>query len=152
MERKGDPGRELIGKSWRAFGFTFAGCGLVLLIITIQMWPAIDAFTVERFFLPQYESILGFRGGRVSLRTAGESYSMYALIEVEPGGVLSRAGARAGDVPFAPHGGVWSFYHAVRRVTSGEEARFEVIRRSNWWSGKRRTIVLTPANVTGARR
>ncbi len=142
---------EVVRGAWRVFAITLAGCALVGLIIAVQWWPAIEDFAVEQFFLPQYEARLGFRGGRVWLTVGGSSYSVYALVSVEPDGVLARAGAKAGDIPTSRSGGVWSFYRAAQRVISGGEGRFDVVSQSEWSWEKRRTIVLMPQDGNAQR-
>jgi hypothetical protein len=64
---------------------------------------------------------------------------------VVPRGKLALAGAKSGDIPVEYHGGIWAFYGALQKASSGREAHFDVLAHSDWpdWD-KRRKIVLLP--------
>jgi hypothetical protein len=134
-----------IRAAWTRYVVLLAGVGLVLLVVTIAIWPWPYAFVVERFILPEYESTFGFRGGRLSVGTGDEAFTIYALMVVVPDGKLARAGARAGDIPIEYHGGLWAFYGALEEARAGREGHFDVLAQSDWpdWD-KRRKLVLPP--------
>lgn len=131
--------------AWRRYLILLAGLTLTFLLSIVVIWPWPYVFAIERFMLPQYESGFGFRGGRVSADMGDAKLSIYALVEVEPGGPMASAGVRSGDIPVAQHGGLGVLYVALQNSAAGDEGRFEVLALSDWpdWS-KRRRIVLPP--------
>ena len=143
--RAKDPRAETIRAAWFRYVILLAGLGLVFLVGTLVAWPWPYGLAVEGLILPQYETRLGFHGGRVPVTTGGVSYTIYALVTVEPGGIMARAGVRAGDIPVEYHGGLWAFYSAVQDRESGKQGHFDVLAQADWsdWS-KRQRIVLVP--------
>jgi membrane-associated protease RseP (regulator of RpoE activity) len=140
-----DPQSQEIQAAWKRYVVLLAGAGLVFLIATVVVWPWPYALAVEQFMLPQYEAAFGFRGGRLPLSTGDSRQTIYGFVAVVPGGRLALAGAKSGDIPVEYHGGIWAFYGALLKASSGSEAAFDVLAHSEWpdWD-KRRKIVLTP--------
>jgi hypothetical protein len=146
-----DPRSKAIRAAWARYVVLLAGVGLVVLVVTIVIWPWSYALMVERFVLPQYETTFGFRGGRLPVSMGGTNYTIYALVAVSPDGKLARAGARPGDIPVEYHAGLLAFYGALEEATAGREGRFDVLAHSDWpdW-GMRRKLVIPPEHETKA--
>lgn len=140
-----DPRREEIRAAWNRYLVLLAGVALVILVVTIAIWPWPYAFVVEHFILPEYEVQFGFRGGRLPVSIGETNHTIYALVAVAPDGKLARAGARSGDIPVEYHGGLWAFYGALEAARAGREGHFDVVAHSDWgdWD-KRRKLVLAP--------
>ena len=107
--------------------YAAVSAGLALLVATflLGIWPLPYEWTVEKVYLPSYEEEFGFHGGRI--RSAGSESSAYGITYVVPGGRLARAGVKAGDIPVEHHGGMMSFYYALKLAAGGEEAWFKVV-------------------------
>ncbi len=142
---------EAIRAAWGRYVVLLAGVALVLLVVTIAVWPWLDAFVVEHLLLPQYETSFGFRGGRLPVSMEDTSYTIYALVAVVPNGRLARAGARSGDIPVERHGGGGAFYRALQEASAGRDGQFDVLGHSDWpdW-GRRRKVVVAAERKTSA--
>jgi hypothetical protein len=140
-----NPQLAAIKAAWARYVVVLAGVSLVFIILTIVLWPWPYDFAVEHFVLPEYEAAFGFRGGRVPVTIDEAHYTIYALVTVDPGGRLGRAGAISGDIPVEHHGGLWAFYAALQDANTGKAGEFGVINQADWldWS-KRRKIVTFP--------
>lgn len=137
------PEREPMRKVWLRYGIVSAGLVVTMLILLFISWPEPYLEYVERSVLPKYEKPFGFRGGR--LATSVDS-SIYAIVKVEPDGLLERAGVRSGDIPYEHDGsGMGPFYDALQEARAGREGAFLVISDRNDYYGKgARRIVLKP--------
>lgn len=134
------PQAEPMQNVWRRYAIVSAGLFACCLILLFLSWPEPYLEFVESTFLPRYERVFGFRGGR--LATSKDS-SIYAIVEVVPGGRLAGAGARSGDI----HGstGVGTFYDALKLASAGKEGEFWVISDRDDYEGKgARRIALKP--------
>ena len=84
----------------------------VLLVFPVAMgfifFDSWYAIYLSRFVGPEFESSLGFHGSYAQIQTPNGIYEIYALTQVDPNGVLGRAGVRVGDVPCRFHHGVES--------------------------------------------
>ena len=135
------PEREPVRRVWIRYAAVLAGLVTTLLILLFLAWPEPYLEYVESTFLPKYEQAFGFRGGRVA--TSKDS-SIYAIIEVVPGGRLARAGVRSGDIPyFEGSTGIARFYDAITLASAGKEGTFSVISDRDDYEGKgARRIIL----------
>jgi hypothetical protein len=135
----------MIRSAWVRYAVLLVGLGLVLITAVWSVWPWPYVSVVERFILPQYEERLGFRGGRVVVTWGQEPFTVYGFVSVQSGGVMGRAGVKAGDIPIDYHSGVGAFYHAVQEFDAGVRGEFDVLAQPEWrdWS-RRRRIVLVP--------
>jgi len=142
---RADTQLEAIRSAWLRYVVLLVGVGLALVTSVWVVWPWPYYFAVERFMLPKYEDRLGFRGGRVTVTWGQEPFTVYGFVSVQSGGVMARAGVKAGDIPVEYHGGVGAFYYALQQFDSGDRGEFDVLAQSDWqdWS-KRRRIVLLP--------
>jgi hypothetical protein len=140
-----DAALRAIRAAWLRYLVVLVGVGLVVVSALWVMWPRPYYFAVERFMLPQYETRLGFQGGRVPVTWGEGTFTVYGFVAVHAGGVMARAGVRPGDIPVEYHSGLADFYSAVQDFDSGDPGQFEVLAKSDWqdWS-KRRRIVLVP--------
>jgi hypothetical protein len=123
---------------------------LVLLATTILLislwWPVMSREYLEEVVLPGYEAEFGFKGGRVTVQEpGGRRYQIYAIVEVEPSGRLSRAGFRSGDAPIGHHGGSDQLWWVLCRARKGDSGTVQVRQASDWstW-GPIRELTVTP--------
>jgi hypothetical protein len=142
-----DPQRDLIRASWLRFGALAGGLVLSVMGALFFMGPRADAWVIETMILPGYESTFGFRGGW--LQAPGQAHpTIYAILDVTPGGRFSGAGVLKGDIPIAHHGnGSEILLHALQRAETGSEARFYVYPDVEE-KGSMREIVLKPTART----
>jgi hypothetical protein len=89
-------------------------------------------------YLPSLQKRYGFEVGSVGV---GDDGMRPGLVEVDPAGILGKAGFRSGDIPIAHHGGFSEFCAAVQESASGDES-FElvVINAGEWKNGTRRRL------------
>lgn len=142
---------EAIRAAWGRYVVLLAGVALVVLVVTIAVWPWLDGFVVEHLILPEYETSFGFRGGRLPVSMGDSTYTIYALVAVVPNGKLARAGAKSGDIPVEHHGGLGAFSGALLEASAGRDGHFDVLAHSDWpdW-GKRRKLVVAAEGKTPA--
>jgi hypothetical protein len=136
--------REDIQAAWKRYLVILSGLGVVILVLTIVLWPWLYSLAVEHFELPQFERQFGFRGARLSI--PGEPASeVYGIAEVVPGGILEQSGVRPGDVPIAHHGGLWDFFGALQEAQSGQPSEFTVVALAEWRHSRQARRIKLPA-------
>jgi hypothetical protein len=90
--------------------------------------PQVYNLTCSHFEMPEYEKQFGFRLGRIRvLSERGTPYDITAIAEVQPGGVLARAGVRPGDVPKVHHG-IAEMCDALGAASQGSTGRLRLWR------------------------
>jgi membrane-associated protease RseP (regulator of RpoE activity) len=124
--------RQQIRSAWARAVIVFAGLSIAVVAVLVAIWPMPYDWATENVVLPRYEATFGFRGGRV--RTSSDSDStIYAIVEVVPGGPLALAGVKPGDIPVEYHGGVMAFLGALQQASGGHEGHFEVTSNLESW-------------------
>jgi len=79
--------------------------GLLGVLWAIILSPQVYNLTCSHFDMPEYEKQFGFRLGQIRVLTErGVPYEVTGIAEVQPGGLLARAGVLPGDVPRVHHG------------------------------------------------
>jgi hypothetical protein len=139
-----DRAREGIQVAWRRYFIVLSGLVMVILVLTIVLWPWPYMLAVEYFELPKFERQFGFRGAYLPI-PGSPSSQIYSIAEVVPGGVLAQSGVRPGDVPIAHHGGLWEFYGALQDSRSGQPADFTVIALAEWRDEPQKRRIVLPA-------
>lgn len=77
-----------------------------------------DAYLHE-FIRPRLEQEFGFTSGRQTFTSDAETYDVFLLASVTPGGVLDRSGFRTGDIPVGyKHGFESGFLQDLRRFAA----------------------------------
>ena len=132
---------------WSRYLLPSLGVALVCLLAAVTIWPTLRLFVLEQFVLPMYYADFGFRGGEVPAGTPDSRHVLYTFVEVVPGGRLSQAGVRTGDVPMD----LEAFRSALRTAAAGGIASFDVLARPDWpRRDKVRRIVLGKTPVGGS--
>jgi hypothetical protein len=109
-------------------------------IASAVLQPAVYHQWCVRYYIPSVEARFGFRSGRILI--PGTDYRWLGVVEVTPGGALSRAGFRPGDIPVDHHGGETAFCYALESASDAEAGgyrRVNAINVSDWPSGRRAT-------------
>ena len=100
---------------------------------------AIENGWCQRYEIPEYERLLGFRMGAINVPEANETLG---LVWVDPSGPLGKAGIRAGDVPRMHHG-LAEFCGELARVADRRPVEIEVMNVGDVSNGARRHRVVT---------
>lgn len=98
-------------------------------MVWAELYPSIHANWCVETYIPSFEGRLGFRYAPIVL--PGGEGQRPGLVEVTPGGPLSRAGFRSGDIPVAYHGGVAEFCGALEGAKDGY-GRVDVVNIADW--------------------
>jgi hypothetical protein len=116
---------------------------VALLVLWAVLHPAIYHEWCVRYYIPSVQEQFGFKAERISLVDA--PYRPLTLVQITPGGLLDRAGFRAGDIPVDHHGGETAFCGALQYATEGGEPSVSVINAGEWSRGyaARRTLTLS---------
>ena len=111
---------------------------LVILLIVVpaggfmvwaELYPSIHANWCIESYIPSFEKRLGFKYAPIALPDGAGLRP--GLVEVTPGGPLSRAGFRPGDIPVAYHGGVAELCGALEGADEGY-GRIDVVNIADW--------------------
>ena len=107
--------------------------------------PAFFVHECEHVYLPSIEASYGFHGSRVPVPGSAANSEVYALVHVDPDGVLGKAGFKVGDVPVAHHDGLAAFCDAIQRSESGlTPFDVAVLNVADWPAGFRRSLTIPP--------
>jgi hypothetical protein len=136
--------REDIQAAWKRYWVILSGLSMVVLVLSIVLWPWPYSLAVEHFELPQLERPFGFRGARLSI-PGDPASTVYGIAEVVPGGILEQSGVLPGDVPVAHHGGLLDFYGALQEAQSGQPSEFTVVAVAEWRGSRRTRRIKLPA-------
>ena len=126
------------------FVLLFVLCSLAVLVAWAVLNPEMYAYYCEQHYIPSVAGRFGFEARRVPV--PGYEDEFLGIAVVEPGGVLDRAGFRAGDIPVDHHGGLTRFCVALQSAEDGEEGHVVVINATEWASGyhARRELAVPP--------
>lgn len=95
--------------------------------------PAVIELELLENFIPEAETRFGFTAGTEVVKSRdGGTYSVFAIVEIEPGGALAHAGFRPGDIPVAHHGGFMEFCWALERAGRGFPETVGVVNGADW--------------------
>lgn len=108
------------------------------IVLGFAFFQPIYTFYLRAVAAPKLEKDLGFRGGYVNL---GNGHQLYTLVSVDPGGVLGRAGAKAGDVPCRFVHGIESGFLGFLQEERGKRVTLFLCDGKDW-SEKRLSFVV----------
>lgn len=126
-----------------------------VLTVAIIFW-ALSPYQWEDLYyrdvvIPRMQESHGFGWGVVTLRCRGTPvHTSHGVVSVLPGGRLSRLGIRAGDVPWAHHGGGYTALHyAIQAAEQGHFSDVDVVNAQDCSEGKEqfRTVALHPQTL-----
>src|SRR4051812_589124 len=75
---------------------------LLVIIPALYLLGFIDRVNdvyLHEFVRPRLQQELGFTSGRQTFVSDSETYNVFLLVSVTPGGILHRSGFRSGDIP-----------------------------------------------------
>ena len=127
----------IITLGWQQNIVVLLGVLIVLLAMGIALYPSLQIQYIQEFGIRPFEAEYGFRTGDVLVRRDGASpETTWGIVWVAPDGKFSALGIRAGDVPFAYHGGVVDMYAALQIAAGGEPSSFEVFNAAEASQGR----------------
>lgn len=105
-------------------------------VVWIMFMPQWEELYVREVIVPQLERRYGFQVGPLTFRRDGTSWDLTGIVAVTSDGELARLGARTGDVPYAYHGGGWTYFaSALAAHEDNQPAEFEVVNAGDWSAG-----------------
>jgi hypothetical protein len=110
---------------------------LASLITWAVFQPAVYHLWCVSYYIPSVEARFGFRAEPIAI--PGTDYRWLGVVEVTPGGALSRAGFRPGDIPVDHHGGETAFCSALESADEPEAdgyRKISVINVREWDTGR----------------
>ena len=104
---------------------------LLFLLLSLGYDRGLEEWYWLTFAAPDLQRDLGFRTGTIKVVAGGgQTYELFAITYVDPGGAFARAGFRAGDVPseWFMHGGAPAgFYPRLNVNRGGRPVSFVVV-------------------------
>jgi hypothetical protein len=131
----------------RQFAILAASLLMVFTTTGILTYPSLYTRYIQEFGIKHFEVQYGFRTGAVAVQSSASPMdSAWGVVWVAPDGLFAQLGVRAGDIPFAYHGGVKDMYVALQQASSGEASSFEVYNSGDAHLGRRalRRVNLPP--------
>ena len=110
---------------------------MYIAVIVLLVIPTVVAFTfmnqiramfLHEFIGPGLERDFGFKAGTERVADGKESYEVFVIQWVKPGGILDKAGFRSGDIPVGyKHGFESGFYQDLLWAKDGSVLQIHVL-------------------------
>lgn len=116
----------------------------MLCVVWIAFMPQWEELYLSQVVLPQLERRYEFQRATVRFMRDGSGWESTGIVGVVPGSELARLGVRDGDVPYAYHGGGWTYFaHALAAYERNRPAEFDVVHAQDWSAGRGREAART---------
>lgn len=117
---------QTITLGWPQFvAMVFGLCAVLVVWAILAAYDIYDGF--YRQMVVPYEQAFGFEVGLVKGHPSDPPSGVWGIVRVTPGGIMDRAGLRAGDYVVGTHTSFPELYGAIHAATEGRSECFAVI-------------------------